>query len=223
MKPEVLDPVLEVVPPPPARRLSTDLQELLDVAAGRSLSLGELEEILQGRGFALFILLLALPFAFPIAIPGLSVPFGIVIMILGLRIALGLKPSLPMFILRREVKYALLEKLVRFGLKLCAKMEKVVKPRMHFLQRWPGMINLIGLGIASGGLLLCLPLPPLIPFSNTIPAVAVLMLTAGMVERDGLLVLFGHVTNVAAWIYFAFMFVIVGDGLRYLAHYFGWH
>ncbi len=34
------------------------------------------------------------------------------------------------------------------------------KLRMHFLQRWPGMVNFIGLGIASGGLLLSLPLPP---------------------------------------------------------------
>ena len=90
-------------------------------------------------------------------------------MLLGLRIATGQKPSLPGMILRREVKYATLEKMVNFALKLCGKMEKVVKPRMHFMQRWPGMMNLIGIGIASGGLQLCLPLPPLIPFSNFIP------------------------------------------------------
>ncbi len=221
MKPDLLEPVIEVTPPPPPRRLSRDLQELLDAAQGRSLSLRELEEILQGRGFALFILLLALPFCFPIAIPGLSIPFGVVIMFMGLRIAMGRKPALPQFILRRHVKYALLEKIVKLGLRLCAKMEKIVRPRMHFLQRWPGMINLIGAGIASGGLLLCLPLPPLIPFSNTIPAVAILLLTAGMVERDGLLVLFGHLANLGAWIYFIIMFMMVGNGLQYLVHRFG--
>src|SRR4051812_315439 len=66
MKPELLEPIIEVSPPPPPRRLSNDLKDLLVQARGRSLSLGELEEILQGRGFALFILLLALPFSFPI-------------------------------------------------------------------------------------------------------------------------------------------------------------
>lgn len=207
--------------PVPPRRLSTDLADILREAKGRSLTLGELEEILQGRGFALFILLLVLPFIFPIAIPGLSVPFGIVVLFMGMRIALGRKPSLPAFILGRRVKYSALEKIVGIGQKICAKMEKVVRPRMHFLQRWPGMINLIGLGIASGGLLLCLPLPPLIPLSNTIPAVAVLLLTAGMIERDGLLVLLGHVANVGAWVYFIVMFIVVGDGLRMLARYFG--
>ena len=218
--PPLLEKVIE--PPVPARRLSSDLRDLLREANGRSLSLGELEQLLQGRGFALFILLLALPFAFPIAIPGLSVPFGIVIGFMGIRIALGMKPSLPDFILRREVKFSMLEKIVGFGLKLCSKVEKLVRPRMHFLQRWPGMQNLIGVGIASGGLLLCLPLPPLIPLSNTIPAVSVLLLTMGMIERDGLLVLFGYFVNIASWIYFGIMFVVAGDGLRHLAHYFGW-
>ena len=203
-------------------RLSADLRELLRESAGRSMTLGELEEILQGRGFGMFLLLLALPFTFPIAIPGLSVPFGIVIMFIGLRIALGRKPSLPGFILRRPIKYAVLEKIILLGLKLATKLEKIVKPRMHFLQRWPGMINLIGIGIVSGGLLLSLPLPPLIPFSNTIPAIAVLLLTAGMIERDGLLVLIGHCVNVMAWIYFGVMFSAAGHGIHLLWEHFGW-
>ena len=203
-------------------RLSSDLRELLHEAAGRSMTLGELEQILKGRGFGLFLLLLALPFTFPLAIPGLSVPFGIVIMFIGVRIAAGRKPWLPGFILRREIKYAVLEKIVHIGLRLSTRLEKVVKPRMHFLQRWPGMINLIGLGIASGGLLLSLPLPPLIPFSNTIPAFAVLFLTAGMIERDGLLVLIGHCVNVAAWIYFSVMFAAAGHGISWLWQHYGW-
>ncbi len=213
-----MNPAPHETPP----RLSTDLRELLREAAGRSTTLGELEAMLKGRGFGMLLLLLALPFTFPIAIPGLSVPFGLVIMLIGLRLAAGQKPWLPAFILRREIKYAVLEKIVGIGLKLAVKMEKVVKPRMHFLQRWPGMLNLIGLGIASGGLLLSLPLPPLIPFSNTIPAFAVLFLTAGMIERDGLLVLIGHLVNIAAWIYFIVMFAAAGKGIAQLWHHFGW-
>ena len=212
-----MNPEVPATPP----RLSADLRDLLREAAGRSMTLGELEQILKGRGFGLFLLLLALPFTFPIAIPGLSIPFGLVIMLIGLRLAAGRKPWLPAFILRREIKYALLEKIVGIGLKLSTKLEKVVKPRMHFLQRWPGMLNLIGLGIASGGLLLSLPLPPLIPFSNTIPAFAVLFLAAGMIERDGLLVLIGHCVNVAAWIYFSLMFAAAGEGLSRLWQHFG--
>ena len=213
-----MNPEARETPP----RLSADLRALLREAAGRSMTLGELEQILQGRGFGMLLLLLALPFTFPIAIPGLSVPFGLVIMLIGVRLAAGRKPWLPAFVLRREIQYPVLEKIVGLGLKLSVRLEKVVKPRMHFLQRWPGMLNLIGLGIASGGLLLSLPLPPLIPFSNTIPAFAVLFLAAGMIERDGLLVLIGHCVNIAAWIYFSVMFAAAGHGIHVLWQHYGW-
>ncbi len=221
MIPEILEPPLHPVPDaPPPRRLSTDLRELLAEAAGRSLTIGELEQILQGRGFALFILLFSLPFTAPISIPVLSIPFGIVITFLGLRIAFGQKPSLPQFILKKRIDYKILERIVRIGLKLCKWMEKVARPRMHFLQRWPGMINLIGLGIASGGIQLLLPLPPLIPLSNTIPALSVVLLTTGLIERDGVIVLCGYALNLAAWIYFAVMFALVGDGMVHLFRWF---
>ena len=42
-----------------------------------------------------------------------------------------------------------------------------------------------------------------------------------MMERDGLLVLFGHLMNVAAWLYFIAMFIIAGDGLRRMMQFFG--
>ena len=57
------------------------------------------------------------------------------------------------------------------------------------------------LALASGGLLLLLPLP--IPFTNTIPAWAVVLLAAGMMQRDGLLVLLGHCMTLASWAFIA--------------------
>jgi hypothetical protein len=193
---------------------------LLRDATGRDVTLGELEKKLQGRGFALFILILSVPFCFPIAIPGLSIPFGVVIMLLGLRITFGRKPELPDFILRKQIKHRTFERIVTFATKLCVRMEKIAKPRMHFLQRSPGMVNMIGLGLASGGLQLLLPLPPLIPLSNTIPAISVLLLTAGLIERDGVFVLAGYAVNLAAWIYFGFMFAAAEKGLEWAVHWF---
>lgn len=201
---------------PQNQRLSGDLRELLRQANGRTLSIGQLEAILQGRGFALFILLLCVPFLFPVAIPGLSMPFGIVITLMGLRLVFGLKPSLPGFIVGREVPHSLLEKMVNAGVRLCLRMEKLVKPRWFFLQSGPVMGRLLGLVMASGGIQLSLPLPPLIPFSNTIPAISLVFLTAGMVEKDGILIFCGYVANVAAWVYFLLMFSLLGGGARQL-------
>ena len=63
---------------------------------------------------------------------------------------------------------------------------------------------------------------PLIPLSNTIPAVSVVFLTAGMVERDGLLVAAGYVVNIGAWIYFALLstglITVVHKATEYFGH-----
>jgi hypothetical protein len=205
--PDLLEPITSAAPPP--RRLSEDFRELLREAAGRDVTLGELERRLQGRGFALFIMVLSVPFCFPVSIPALSIPFGVVIMLLGVRIMLGRKPELPGFILRKEIKHRVLERIVGFGLKLCLRLERIARPRCQIAVLGPAQY-LIGLGLASGGLQLLLPLPPLIPLSNTIPAVSVVLMTAGMIERDGLFVLGGYLVNIAAWVYFAVMFGSLG-------------
>ncbi len=191
-------------PAPPAL-LSSDLSALRARSAGKPLTVDELEKALKGRGFAMLLLLLALPFCI-IPVPGLSTPFGIAVFLIGIRLAAGRKPWLPAFVLRRSIPPAALARILDGGIRFALTMEKCVRPRMHFLQRWPGMMNLIGLGITSGGLLLLLPLP--IPFTNTIPAWAVVFLTAGMMERDGLLVLLGHVMTLVSWAYFGLCWLL---------------
>jgi hypothetical protein len=48
-----------------------------------------------------------------------------------------------------------------------------------------------------------------IPFSNTLPALAIIFLALGMMERDGGSVILGHLANVATIIYFGFL---IGGG-----------
>ena len=157
----------------------------------------------------MLLLLLALPFCL-IPVPGLSTPFGIAVLLIGIRITFRQKPWLPKFIRQRRISAPHLMKVLTGGIRFAKLMEKVVKPRMHFLHSWPGAVNLIGLGIVAGGLLLLLPLP--IPFSNMVPAWAVVLLTAGMMERDGLVVLLGHIMTLVSWgvIFLAWLFGVEG-------------
>ena len=214
MGPENLIPAVHASEAAP-RRLSEDLRELLRHASGRSVTVEEIEQILRGRGVAMLILLLAAPFIVPA--PGLSVPFGIAICLLGLRIALGGRSALPRFILKREIAYSTLEMVITRIATVVEKFEKRVRPRMHFLQGRPRMVNLIGLGIISGGFILSLPLP--IPFSNGLPAVSIMLLAAGLMERDGLLVLWGYVLGLLSWVYLAFWWKVVAATWEHVA---GW-
>ena len=82
-------------------RLSTDLELLHARIKGKSLTLVELKQSLEGRGSAMLLIRLALPICF-IAIPGLSTPFGIAICLIGGCLVMGREPWLPRFILRRQ-------------------------------------------------------------------------------------------------------------------------
>ena len=177
---------------PQALRLSEELESLLAIAPGQPMKLRTVVEHLHFRGLPALIVLLCVPFLFPVTIPGLSIPFGAAIALCGLRLGLGHSFWMPDFLLRREISYDLLQKLVGSAAKFYRKVEKLVRPRMHFLRRWPGMINLMGFMIMIGGILLSLPIPPPFPLTNTIPGLAIIFMALGIMERDGVCTLIGY-------------------------------
>jgi hypothetical protein len=205
----------EVAPPVPPTRLSEDLTTMRDELAGDGLTIGEIESSLKGRGITMLLMILALPFCV-LPIPGLSMPFGAAVFLIGFRLMLGQRPWLPMFVRRTTFSPERSLSIINGAIRLCRAMERVGRPRMHFMQTWPGMTNLVGFGIASAGLLLLLPLP--VPFSNTLPAWAVVLLAGGMVERDGLFVLAGHLLSVAAWAYVVAISIFGKAGVEKLWH-----
>ena len=209
-KPESTSPAADAYSAEFPSKLSAALEVIRAESSGKPLTVEQLQAKLKGRGVAMLLLLLSLPFCF-IPVPGLSTPFGIVVLLTGIRIAFSQKPWLPRFIRHRSISSSRLTKVLNGGIRFARIMEKLVKPRMQFLHRWPGAMNLIGLGIASGGLLLLLPLP--IPFSNMVPAWAVVFLAAGMMERDGVLVLVGHLLTLLSWTAIVLASIFGGEGI----------
>jgi hypothetical protein len=209
-------PVSEI---PAVEKVSDALRRLLQEAAGRPMQIREMIEILHGRGLQMIIVLLCLPFLAPVTIPGISTPFGLAIALCGVRIAFGHKPWLPAMILNRRISYQALEKMVQVGCRIYGKMEQVLRPRLLFLVAGPGMVTLAGSAICLSGLALSLPIPPPFILTNTIPAFAIVFLALGLMERDGVLVLIGHVLTLIALIYVGLIAVLGRELLRYL---FGW-
>lgn len=77
------------------------------------------------------------------------------------------------------------------------------------------MLRINSMATVFGGVLLRTPFG-LIPFSNTAPAVVILLLTVGMIQRDGLFVLLGYAALVATLIYFSFLIYMAWLGGRAL-------
>jgi len=185
------------------RPLSADLQALAEHFKDGPVRLAEIVEVLHGRGYRLFIVLLCLPFLTPIPLPGLSTPIGLLIALIGFRLALGQKPHLPQRLMQRELPPRLLPKVLRTTSRLVAAFERLSKPRLQFFYRHAAFQCLGGALIALCGLKLLLPIP--VPMSNFFPGAAAALLAAGSFEEDGLGFLAGLVMFAASLGYFALL------------------
>ncbi len=169
-------------------RLADDLQLVLTKADGRGVTVGEIMEILADRGVAMVLIVSTFPFLIPVPTMGLSAPAGAAVALFGLMLAIGMRPRLPGFLARRQISNAVLERVVNVATRWVTRVETLLRPRLKFML-WPGINIVIGLALAVCGFLMALPLP--IPFTNAIPAVVILVLLVGILERDGLVILLG--------------------------------
>jgi hypothetical protein len=168
------------------------------------LSFNTLLERTEGRGLYLVILLLCLPFVLPVSIPGTSTPFGLGIAWLALRFALGKPTRLHRKLGDRPLGPKTLHLLLSGGQKVLRFLEKFIKPRRTTWLGWRAVQQLnAGLLIAMA-LVLALPLPPIPPFTNALPAYAIILITISMMEEDGWMIWAGYAVALAAVLYFAF-------------------
>jgi hypothetical protein len=188
---------------PPPRKLSAELADLRDRSARGALTLREVIYTLHGRAYMLLVLLLALPFITPIPLPGLSTPFGLAIMLIALRMSFGQRPWLPMKLQRKELPPGFFAKVFAFAEKVLRLMEKFLRPRLTFITDTPLLVQLHALLMLIAATALLLPLP--IPFTNSFPAWTILLVAAGLLERDGLFILAGYLVFIAGVFYFIFL------------------
>ncbi len=147
--------------------------------------------------------LMALPFILPVPLPGLSTPFGAVLFLFGARIATGRRPLIPRRLLRQRITATIFKRLLDKAVPLLRWIEDLLHPRWSFLSQPPFSRPIHGLVIMTNAFALALPLP--IPFTNSIPGAAIVLLTAGMMEEDGLFILLGYLVTVGTAVYFTLL------------------
>ncbi|HWA25224.1 MAG TPA: exopolysaccharide biosynthesis protein [Lacunisphaera sp.] len=194
------------------RRLSVELADLRDRSGERAVTLREVLYVLHGRAYMLLVLLLALPFVTPIPLPGLAIPFGLGIALISARIAAGQRPWLPMSLQRKQLPPGFFGKVFTLAEKILRFFEKFLRPRLTFLTDTPLLVQLHGLLMLVAALALVPPLP--IPFTNAFPAWVILLMAAGLLERDGLFILVAYLVFIAAVFYFIFL----GEATARLLH-----
>lgn len=173
-------------------------------------TLAKIRDLIGHEGLMLLTALLTIVFLVPVSIPGVSTVFGGAILLISITRLLGRNLWLPEKLERREVSADKLRGAFERGLRWFRKLEKISRPRRMAGLTRGGFMNFINnAGLILGAVLLMAPFG-LIPFSNTLPAVAILFLAIGLLQRDGVCVLLGHLSNIATMIYFA---ILIGGGL----------
>ncbi|HLU11440.1 MAG TPA: exopolysaccharide biosynthesis protein [Oceanobacillus sp.] len=198
--------------------LSQTLTNTASSISGEQITLKQLLELIGEQGLLLFCMILVIPFLLPISIPGVSTVFGLVIILIGIGVTLNRLPWLPRRLMERAVATANLVEAMKKGAEMFARLDRVIRPRLLPLTDGAVINRINGLGLTLGGILLLFPLG-LVPFSNTLPGIAVLFLAVGILQRDGLFIIAGHLMNVVTIIYFAALAIgalLAGQGLMSL-------
>ncbi len=148
------------------------------------LTLREIRDRLDERGFGLMILILAIPCLVP-ALYGVPQLVGIPILLLaGQMLAGRIEPWLPEAALKRRVSKAWLDRMADFATKRMGWFEQLSRPRLTvFAEGWAERVVALFMILAT--------LTIVLPMTNTVPSVALTLLAVGVIQRDGLFVLGG--------------------------------
>lgn len=147
---------------------------------------------LDKRAFGIGILLFSLPLVLPFSmIPGFSALFSIPIVIFAIQMIFARKVLwLPRFIADREIPRAKLTKVIKITVPYLKKIEHLLKPRWAFMETRVAEF-ITGVFIFLLAILLMLP----IPFSNIIYSGILVLLSLGIVEKDGLVITIGVILS----------------------------
>ena len=203
---------------PPPQSLSQRLSDFAGQVPETGLSVGELVGQLGREGLLLLCVVLSLPFLLPVSIPGVSTVFGLLILFIGVAEMMRMPIRLPGRVAGYSLTRDRLRDILKLGAHWVQRLEKLARPRMGWLtQRALERFN--GAMLVLAAALLMMPLA-IIPFSNTLPALACIFLAVGMLNRDGACIVLGWLFNSVSCLYFGLIFVLGAAAvLKYLGPY----
>ncbi len=173
---------------------------------GERVSLGDLIQALGDRSLGTILLALSLPTVAPVPL-GVSCLFDLPILLFSARMAFGRRGAvLPDWLLRRSVSRKMAGRMIDAAMPRLTGIERMLKPRVSRFaaidrERWFGFLIL----------LLSLTCVVPLPLTGWLPGFALVLLSLGLIERDGAAIAVSLALTVAALVFF----VVVLSGLSY--------
>lgn len=164
----------------------------------QELTIGHLVVLTGSDALLMVSLFSILPFMQPIPIPGVSSVLGVVIFLQGFALVLRGEPILTERLRKVKISSGTILLIGNALTRVSWVTSRISNFKHHWAKSLP-VRSISGIAIMTSAAFLSLPLP--IPFSNFIPALAIFMICAGLLEEDLMLILLGHGINlVILWI-----------------------
>jgi len=155
-----------------------------------AMTVGEIKNALHERGFGILMAIAAFPICIPLPVPpGYTTIFSIPLFIFSVQMVLGMQaPWLPAWIEKKHIKRSVLAKIITKANPWLKKIENRMQPRMTYISvhTWERII-----GIFSFVFALAVALP--IPLVNFPPGLGILVMSLGLLSRDGVTILIGMI------------------------------
>ena len=168
------------------------LRRLADDGGDAGLTLHEIRDRLDERAYGLLILLLSIPCLVP-GLYGVPQIVGLIVILLAGQMLVGREePWLPRWFLNLRCKGAWLKAMADFAESKLGWIDRLSRPRLRRFADGPGE------KLAAVFMILA-TLTIVMPLTNTIPSVALALLSVGLIQRDGLFVIAGCAVT-TAWL-----------------------
>lgn len=173
-----------------AQSVSAVLETLVAQHTEARVSFNAIRNSLDGQGFCLLMIILAFPAALPLPYPpGFTTIIGIPLGLFALQMLLGFSmPWLPVWVGNKTIERTLLVAMVKRAVPLLRCVERYIKPRFGFADTAIGE-RLVGLGCLICAVLISIP----VPFGHMLPGVAVLLMSLGLLDKDGVTIIIGMI------------------------------
>lgn len=167
-----------------SQNLGRLLRRLADDGGETGLTLHQIRDRLDERAYGLLILILSIPCLVP-GLYGVPQAVGVIIILVAAQLLIGREePWLPRRVLNLRARGRWLAAMADFAETRLGWIDRLSRPRL--------LVFATGAGERMAAAFMILAtLTIVLPFTNTIPSIALALLSVGLIQRDGLFVLGG--------------------------------
>jgi hypothetical protein len=195
-------------------RTSEMLREFSDSLTTERVTVAEIVAGLGDRGLGVLIAIFALPNILPSTVPFGNVGTGIPPLIFAVQLMLGVEHlMLPGFIARRTLGTKTLKMFVPRVAAVLSWFERLLSPRLAWVTT-PSAERIVGAIAILLAIVSTLP----IPFGHNLPALGLVLIGLGLIERDGLAILLGSACGLTGATILGLVVFGLAHGLRFIIH-----